>query len=264
MKFSEKEIASIIDIAKGAGDIILDYYKGNKSLSISTKDDDSPVTKADLAANNHIVKGLNSLFPNIPIISEENSISDNIEAAKNKNCFIVDPLDGTSSFIKGKDQFTVNIALTNNFNVVFGVIYLPVMDIMYYGGFENGSFKIKDFSAKNAQFQKIKVTSKQSDLIVICTQREPERTDIVNELEGRGISIKELVLASSSYKFCLIAEGKADFYPRRASINAWDIAAGHAIVNGSGGSVSDLSGKEILYKFKDDFRVPFFEVGSIK
>ncbi len=258
--FSKKEIDTICDIAGKAGKIIMNYYDNYKDLSITDKSDGSPVTKADLAANNFIVTQLNKIFPNIAIVSEENSKLSNVNAAKQDKYFLIDPLDGTSSFIKKSDEFTVNIALIDNGRSVFGVIYLPVKDVLYFTDINNNAYKINDFSKNSNNLIKIKNTNNKDNLVVICTQREPEKSEIIDDLNKKNIKVKQLMSVSSSYKFCLIAEGIADLYPRRASIKSWDIAAGHAIVNASGGSVLDLNKNEILYNVIDNFTVPFFQV----
>lgn len=258
--FLQNQVTQICDIAKEAGDVLLKYYRDYKSLDTVTKSDDSPVTKADLAANEFIIEKLQKLFPEIAIVSEENSERENLFAAKSDQFFMIDPLDGTSGFVKKSDEFSVNIALIKDGRAVFGVIYMPVQDIMYFTSHDKKAYKVENFSKENKKLTQIKVSNpKQGDaLIVICTKRDPEKSEIIHELKEKGVLIKELLHISSSYKFCLIAEGKADLYPRRASIKAWDIAAGHAIVKFAGGLLSDLSEKEVLYNFDENFNVPFF------
>jgi 3'(2'), 5'-bisphosphate nucleotidase len=258
---NKKEIDSILEIAKNSGDIIMEYYHDYKESNISLKKDDSVVTKADLSANDLITKELNKLFPNIDIVSEENSEEDNLKSSKNEQYFMVDPLDGTSSFIKKSDEFTVNIALIKNNKVIFGVIYLPARDLMYFTDEKSKSQKIENYSKSQNQLQEIKTASNKNNLRVICTKREPEKSEIIADLKNRNISVREVISISSSYKFCLIAEGKADLYPRKVNIKAWDIAAGHAIVNNAGGNmINSLTKKELEYKFTNDFTIPFFEV----
>src|SRR5690606_6262602 len=242
MMLSEKEIKNIVVIAKIAGDIILEFYKNHKEFSVTAKEDNSPVTQADLSANEFIIKELEALFPNIAIISEENSREENSKAAAEERYFIIDPLDGTESFIKKYHHFTVNIALIENCNPIFGVIYSPVLKTAHYT-FGNKSFKIEDFSGEISGFnnaKNIKVSDRKDGLIVICTKRETERSAVINHLKNRKVLVKEIYSIASSYKFCLIAEGKADLYLRYASINAWDVAAGQAIVNCAGGNMVDL------------------------
>lgn len=260
MILTENNIKNICDIAKEAGDITLKYYNQHiGETAISIKSDDSPVTEADSQANRFIIDNLKTLFPEIALVSEENTPEDNLDASKHKKFFIIDPLDGTSGFIKKSDEFSVNIALAEDGIVKFGAIYMPVHDIMYFTDHNDKSCKISDYSKKAPKLELIKTSSnKSSDITVICTKRDPEKSEIIAELESNNTSIKKLLHISSSYKFCLIAEGVADFYPRRANIKAWDIAAGHAIIKSAGGSITDLSQNELMYKFDNGFDMPFF------
>ncbi|MFT6219955.1 MAG: 3'(2'), 5'-bisphosphate nucleotidase [Rickettsiales bacterium] len=258
---NQNKISEILDIAKKAGDIILEYYQDYKKLDTIQKYDDSPVTKADLAANDLIIKELNILFPNIAIVSEENEEGANLKAAQEQQYFMIDPLDGTSSFIKKSDEWTVNIALIKDRSPIFGVIYLPARDLMYFTDENNKSWKIENYSQNKNQSESIKTASNKNNLIVICTKREPEKSEVIADLKNRNISVKEIISISSSYKFCLIADGSADLYPRKVNIKAWDVAAGHAIVNGAGGNmINFLNKKELEYKFDNSFDIPFFEV----
>jgi 3'(2'), 5'-bisphosphate nucleotidase len=259
--FNKKEIRKILEIAKDAGNIIMEYYLDYKDPDVSLKKDDSVVTTADLAANDLIIKKLGKLFPDIAIVSEENSEENNLKASKNDQYFMIDPLDGTSSFIKKSNEFTVNIALIKDSQPIFGVIYLPAKDLMYFTDENNQSQKIKNYSKNPDQANKIATANNKDNLIVICTKREPEKSEIIADLNNRNISVKEIISISSSYKFCLIAEGKADLYPRKVNIKAWDVAAGHAIVNAAGGSMINCNiKKELEYRLGNGFDIPFFEV----
>lgn len=244
----------------------MEYYDGHKEMNVTKKEDNSPVTKADLTANDLIISRLSEIFPSLPIVSEENKQEDNLSAMSNGEYFIIDPLDGTSSFIKKSGEFTVNIGFIRDQKPIFGVIYTPRKDEIHFTDENFTSRKITNFSRKNrnvinaADF--IKVSEKNSDLRIICTKREPEKSEIIADLKRRNISVKEIISVASSYKFCLIAEGKADFYPRKAMISAWDVAAGHAIVKGAGGKMTDIkTGKEVEYRFDNaDLTIPIFEV----
>lgn len=258
--FSKKEIDDILQIAKKAGDILIKYYHQH-DFSIIQKDDKSFVTQADIEANNLIISELKKIFPDIAIVSEENPEIENLRAAKNQKYFLIDPLDGTDGFIKKSDQFTVNIALIKNHHAIFGVIYLPATDIMYFNGHDNFAYKISNFSnKKDSNLQKINVTKNQNNLTVICTKREPEKSEIIAHLKQKNLDVRNFITISSSYKFCLIADGSADLYIRKASIKAWDIGAGHAIVKAAKGNVYDFNSKEIIYNFMENFNLPFFEV----
>ncbi len=256
----KEKIEKILQIAKEAGDAIMQYYHDYLKLEIVTKSDNSPVTQADLAANKIIVEGLLTLFPQVAVVSEENSEEENLVAAKNDKYFLLDPLDGTKSFIKKLDEFTVNIALIVDGKSVFGVVYLPAKDVIYFTNEKNQAIRIIGFSSANQGFSIITTSKNKNNLKVICTKREPEKSQIIAALSAKNITVSEVISISSSYKFCLIADGFADLYPRQASISAWDIAAGHAIVKCAGGNVFQFgSDKEIEYKFSDNFNIPFFE-----
>jgi 3'(2'), 5'-bisphosphate nucleotidase len=258
--FNKKEITSILKIAKNAGDTIMEYYLDYKDSDISLKKDGTVVTKADSAANELITQELKKLFPNIDIVSEENSEEDNLNASKKDQFFMIDPLDGTSAFVKKSDEFTVNIALIRKSKAIFGVIYLPAKDLMYFTDRNKNSQKIENYSKGQNHLQFIKTTNNKNNLRVICTKREPEKSEVITDLKSKNISIIEIISVSSSYKFCLIAEGKADLYPRKVNIKAWDVAAGHAIVNGANGNmINSLTKEELEYNLKKGFSVPMFE-----
>jgi 3'(2'),5'-bisphosphate nucleotidase len=248
---SNNDIFQIKSIAKNAGDIILDYYQSYQEQDTNYKNDGSEVTKADIAANDFINKELTRLFPDIPIVSEENTESDNFKAAKSPLYFLIDPLDGTQSFVKKQDEFTVNIALISNSRPIFGLIYLPVGNILYYTD--------ADFNAYKNDKQIFAVAASEK-YRVICTKREPEKSEILTYLNDNKINAESFLSVSSSLKFCQIAEGQADLYPRKVSIYAWDVAAGNAIVNASGGSMKDYYGEDISYKFTESFKIPQFVV----
>ncbi|MBL6785403.1 MAG: adenylyl-sulfate kinase [Rickettsiales bacterium] len=248
---SNNDIVKIKLIAKNAGDIILDYYQSYQEQDTNYKKDGSEVTKADIAANDFINNELIKLFPDIPIVSEENTESENFAAAKSPLYFLIDPLDGTQSFVKKQDEFTVNIALISNSKPIFGLIYLPVGNILYHTD--------ADFNAYKNDKQIFAVAASEK-YRVICTKREPEKSEILTYLNDNNINAESFLSVSSSLKFCQIAEGQADLYPRKVSIYAWDVAAGNAIVNASGGSMKDYYGADISYKFTESFKIPQFVV----
>lgn len=240
---------SLVDIAKQAGDAILKHYEGVASVTI--KADKSPVTDADIAAHTIITNALTKLTPEIPVISEENEIF--LDSAKLPTRFwLVDPLDGTKSFIKKTGEFTVNIGLIENNKPVMGVVYVPVKGDMYFTG-EDGAAYQKMYNHKNPR--KIQVRTPPKDgLVVVASQshRNPETDDYIKTLK-----VKELISAASSLKFCVIASGGADVYPRLGTTMEWDTAAAHAILEAAGGSVHTLEGGAFTYG-KPEFRNGYF------
>lgn len=257
--FSQQQIAEILQVIKESGVVAMKYFNDSIRLSVAIKDDGSKVTNADIAVNDIICSKLNSLFPQIAIISEEADIEQNKQTSKSTKFFLVDPIDGTNSFIRKSDEFSINVALIANKEVIFGAIYMPAKDFLYYTDHNNEAIKVSGFCDPNAKLEKIATSQKKDDLVVICTKREPEKSQIIAELEER--SVKEIISVSSSYKFCLIAQGVADLYPRRINISAWDVAAGHAIVKAAGGNMYDhFTKQEVKYDLQKTSSVVFFDV----
>lgn len=241
-----------IKAAIEAGHAILDIYE--KDFKIESKEDASPLTEADLASNKVIISHL--ITTGIPIISEENK-SISYEDRKNwDSCWIVDPLDGTKEFIKRNGEFTVNIALTKENKPVLGVIYVPVTKELYFGTEELGmayKLRISDFSSLKAiiaNADEIEPNKQWGETVRVVGSRShmnEDTLDYIKSLESNGKST-EIVSKGSSLKFCLVAEGKADVYPRFAPTMEWDTAAGQAICNAVGVKVIDqASGEEMKY-----------------
>jgi len=216
--------STVVSIAINAGNAIMQFY--DEPIEVEHKSDDSPLTKADLAAHHVIVDGLKTDTPDVPVISEEGGIADYSERKEWSRYWLVDPLDGTKEFIKKNGEFTVNIALIENNIPVFGVVHIPATGVTYVGYKSEGSFKID----KNGNRQKI--YSEAPDLSkpvrVVCS-RSHGNSDMERVLAEKGIEIGEQVPAGSSLKFCLLAEGKADVYPRLGPTMEWDTGAGDAV-----------------------------------
>ncbi len=235
-------------IARQAGAIIMRYYEGG--VDVMHKEDDSPVTEADIAANAYIVEQLSALTQEIPIVAEE---SDNTahDPAGMAQFWLVDPLDGTKSFIARRGQFTVNIGLVEEGVPVLGVIYVPVQDVLYYTGEDGQAYKQEADGAPE------RITCRmpgEDGLVVVASKshRTQETNDFIAEL-----SVAEVVSAASSLKFCLVAEGKADIYPRFGTTMEWDTAAGHAVLLAAGGQVTHPDGAAFGYG-KPEFRNTYF------
>jgi 3'(2'), 5'-bisphosphate nucleotidase len=230
----DNNIEKLKSIAIKAGMIVMSYYK--KNLEIQVKSDSSPLTKADLESNAYIVEELYKLDSNIPIIAEENQ--DNSQIKINDKFWLVDPLDGTAGYIEQNDQFAINIALTTKQNPIFGIIYIPVLEELFYNigsrAYKQVGNKITEIQT-NKNYQKPIITASAS---ATCS----ETKDFIAKLEP-----SKIINMSSAIKFCLVAEGKADIYPRFKRTMEWDSAAGHAIVNAAGGKVVDANGDKLLY-----------------
>lgn len=217
-----------IKLAKKAGVKILEFYTDD--MQITSKKDDSPLTKADLAAHHIIVDGLQALTPDIPIISEESGVPDYEERKNWDKFWIVDPLDGTKEFIKRNGEFTVNIALIEDGEPILGVVYTPAMDLLYYAEKGIGAFKQVGDNDPEQIFSKRADKSQQLSLIESRSHGSQELEDY---LKKENLNIIERVKSGSSLKICLVAEGKADFYPRLAPTMEWDVAAGDCVYRNS-------------------------------
>ena len=238
-----------------AGKAIMAIYSGN-DFEVEAKNDESPLTKADLKANDIINEYLEKT--DIPIISEENKQTDFSERKKWESCWIVDPLDGTKEFIKRNGEFTVNIAFASKNLVEFGVIYVPAQETIYYGF--NGrswkqelkSLKSEDFNHdKSEQIRPAKIDGK-IRVVGSRSHMNDDTTEFISEIKKKYSEEIEVVSRGSSLKFCLVAEGNADIYPRFAPTMEWDTAAGQAICKAVGLKVIDKeSGEELQYNRKN-------------
>lgn len=223
------QIDELINISIEAGNEILRYYK--EDIQIVRKEDDSPLTKADLAAHNVIVDSLKDLNSGIPVISEEGGIPDYQERSGWHSYWLVDPLDGTKEFIKKNGEFTVNIALIEDGNPVIGVVHVPAKKITYIGQKSTGSYKRDPDGNKTRIFSS---RPKEKQPVTIVSSRSHGASDTEERLQEMGIKVGKSVEAGSSLKFCLVAEGLADVYPRFGPTMEWDTAAGDAVFRYSG------------------------------
>tara|TARA_Y100001970_G_C14103105_1_gene786598 strand:- start:59 stop:808 length:750 start_codon:yes stop_codon:yes gene_type:complete len=235
----------ILNIAFSAGTSILEAKR--KIIEINYKNDKSPVTNADRIANEIITKKLNILTPKIYVVSEENK---NNTLIKNETFWIVDPLDGTKEFIKGSDEFTVNIALIKNTKPVFGLIYAPSKNLTYFTKNANSYRLLGNNSEKKIETAKNKPYYKTA--LMSNSHYNKNTTEYIKKNE-----IPFIKKVGSSLKFCLIADGEGDIYPRFGRTMEWDTAAGQAIVEAAGGKVELLNGKPLTYG-KKSFINPSF------
>ena len=258
---NNKLLLDICNVAIEAGNEILNFY--NNDIEVTHKEDLSPLTKADLASNKIILESLTKLNSNIPILSEESLVDWSIR--KNwKKYWLVDPLDGTKEFIKKNGEFTVNIALIEDNNPILGVVYVPAKSLLYLAEKNKGSFKTntKDKLENFEGIQKILVSSQTNRARVIGSRSHSNAT--FDNWVKEKFPNADIVQAGSSLKFCLIAEGKADIYPRFGPTSEWDIAAGHMIVNEAGGKIRTFQNDSIKYNTKENIINPeFYAIGNI-
>jgi len=246
----------VVKLALLAGEATLPFWRAD--VAVSNKADDSPVTAADLAAHRVIADGLQALAPQIPVLSEEDCDIPLATRSGWQRWWLVDPLDGTKEFIAGSEEFTVNIALIENAEVVFGVVAMPTNGRCYFGGREFGAWKTE----RNEEARPIQVRNAppaQERFTVVASRRHssPEQEAL---LAGLGSAVGELELANigSSLKFCLLAEGSADCYPRLAPTSQWDTAAAQGVLEGAGGEVIGLDGLPFRYPPRESLLNPFF------
>lgn len=233
----------LIQIARLAGERILEVY--GRDFQVEFKDDKSPLTEADRASHQTIVDGLQELDSSIPILSEEGQDIPYRERAEWKRFWLVDPLDGTKEFIKRNGEFTVNIALVEDGYPVLGVIYAPVMGVVYYGEQGYGAIKIES----DAEARKIATVHPSDSSITMVESRShpsPELESFMNRLSRTYESVHR-ISKGSSLKFCAVAEGAAHLYARMGPTMEWDTAAGQAIVEAAGGTVTLLNGRRMHY-----------------
>jgi 3'(2'), 5'-bisphosphate nucleotidase len=222
-----------------AGKEILKLYK--KEIAIEYKDDKSPVTDADKKADDIIVRGLKDKFPEIPVLSEESS--DDYSRLGERYCFVVDPLDGTKEFINRNDEFTVNIALTECGLPVLGVIYVPVYDELYHAAKSLGAW-----SFINGREERLFVSQRTKDIRLAKSRfhHTPELDKLI-----AANRIKNVIVAGSAYKGCLLARGDVEVYYRFGKTMEWDTAAMDIIVTEAGGFFSGIDGKDFIYNKKN-------------
>ena len=243
--FPHPLLAPVIELAHQAGVAILPFWRAD--VAVTAKADDSPVTAADLAAHHLILAGLTALDPSIPVLSEEDAdIPQNVRATWQR-WWLVDPLDGTKEFISGSEEFTVNIALIEQGRVVFGVVSMPSNGRCYFGGTGLGAWRAEP--GAEAQPIRVRDTPPPAQPFTVVASRRHSSPEQERLLAGLGASLGELHLANigSSLKFCLLAEGAADCYPRLAPTSQWDTAAAQGVLEGAGGEVLDLDGAPFCY-----------------
>jgi len=253
-----KLLPEIRRIAKQAGEKIMEVY--DAGFEVETKEDNSPVTTADLAANDLIEAELKKLSPLFPILSEESANVPFEERATRETYWLVDPLDGTKEFINRRDSFTVNIALIHKNKSVLGVIYAPALGVSYYACSGHGSYKE---TAENGE-QKIKARALAPKPTFAGSRSHPgkELAAFLENYENDKGEF-ELVSIGSSLKMCMIAEGTADLYPRLWLTSEWDTAAAHCIVDEAGGQLVKTDMSPLLYNTKDSLLNPyFFTIGN--
>jgi len=247
-------IVPVKEIARLAGEIIRHIYENTTTIHYKRKDDDSPLTLADRAANAFIVQELNKLEVKYPIISEESALPPYSERKKYDVFWMVDPLDGTKEFIKRNGEFTVNIALIEKRRPVLGVVYAPMLNEMYWAVKGEDAFMNKDGDVKRLTAKLFSL--EQDKLRVVCSR---SHLNDATQKELDALKDPTLKKIGSSLKLMLLASGEADYYPRMGPTMEWDIAASQIILEEAGGSIiSEYTGQPIVYN-KENLRNPHFK-----
>ena len=238
-------VENLINTFLSAGEVSIDLRK--KGLTKKIKSDNTPISNGDLEVNKIILKKLKELTPEIPIVSEE--MSENKSVENLKDFWLVDPIDGTYDYINNRDEFTINAALILHRKPVAGLIYAPAKKRMFYSYGQDKAFELID--KKKVRLNGSKYFDKDKIKFISYSNKiKPEIDQIYRKLD-----VKQHTKMKSSLKFCVVATGEYDGYVAEPRACEWDIAAGHAILEHSGGSVTDFENKEILYG-KKDFKNP--------
>jgi 3'(2'), 5'-bisphosphate nucleotidase len=241
----------VVALAKKAGEQVLNIYNGN--YTIEYKADRSPITIADIAAHKLICQGLNRLTPEIPILSEELGTIDLEKYRRWRRYWLIDPLDGTKEFLERNGEFTLNIALIEEHLPVLGVVYAPAFACCYFAEKESGAFK--QVAQAPPQSLQLALGKKNAPVTLIISRRH-EVTSMQSFFTQ--FPVLNIIRCGSALKFCWVAEGFADVYPRFSPTCEWDTAAGQCILQEAGGTVIDRQGQILRYNTKSSLHNPAF------
>lgn len=249
----EKLVAEMRRLALEAGDKIMEIY-GQDDFEVKSKSDDSPVTAADEAADAIISDGLRAAFPEVMLVTEEQAAT---HSAKGDTFLIVDPLDGTKEFVHRRGDFTVNIALVEGGVPTRGVVYAPAKSRMFFTQAGGQSVEeVGEFAKDQVGETKVISVSNPDNTALMVVASKSHRDQATDDYIGK-YGVRDMTSAGSSLKFCLVATGEADLYPRLGRTMEWDTAAGHAVLNGAGGAVVRFDDLMPLTYGKEDFANPF-------
>lgn len=244
-------LPAVADLARQAGEKILAIY--DTEFGVELKDDDSPLTAADLAAHGALCAGLGALTPDLPVFSEEAADIPFTIRSGWRRYWLIDPLDGTREFVKRNGEFTVNIALIEDHRPILGVVHIPVKGVTYFAARGQGAFR--QHTGKTAEVIRTRKTSAVALALAGSRSHATERQNRFMEILGGNAKLRSI---GSSLKFCLVAEGGVDLYPRFGPTSEWDTAAAHCIVLEAGGIVTDLDFRPLEYNRKESVINPDF------
>jgi 3'(2'), 5'-bisphosphate nucleotidase len=250
MTSTQALLRPVLEIVAEASTAIMEVY--GSSHDVDYKADDSPITRADRAAHDILARRLGALAPTIPVLSEESEDLHEFAARRGlKQLWLVDPLDGTKEFIGRNGEFTVNVALIQDHRPVLGVVAAPALGVTYYAAEGAGAFRVE----RDAAPESISVRPAADPVVVVGSRSH--RGDSLDGLLQR-IGSCELRPMGSALKFCIVAEGAADFYPRLGPTSEWDTAAAQAVLEVAGGAVTTLTGEPLRYNARDTLLNPHF------
>lgn len=255
----EKLLPEALQLARTAGDSIMAIYN-TADFDVDMKADNSPLTKADLAAHAILEPGLQKLIAGVPVLSEEGELPPWEIRKQWQRYWIIDPLDGTKEFIKRNGEFTVNIALIENGEPILGVVHVPALNISYSGIKNVGASKYENGHQTAIHTRKIQADSGEPVAVVASRSHGADAVDALLAKISATLGDVALKNMGSSLKLCLVAEGAADIYPRLALTSEWDTAAAQAVVEAAGGQVLTDKLAVMRYNTKDDILNPFFYV----
>ncbi|MGA9854601.1 MAG: 3'(2'),5'-bisphosphate nucleotidase CysQ [Gammaproteobacteria bacterium] len=247
----EQLLGPLLEIAAHASERILKIY-ATTDFQVDIKDDRSPVTTADRAAHEAILQSLQRLTPDLPVLSEESHHIPFSERRRWDSYWLVDPLDGTKEFISKNGDFTINIALIQKHAPVVGLVHIPVENLSYYGVVGAGAYRRETGGAPQA----IRVRPQAGETVRVVASRSHRGPLLDGYLAKLGAH--ETLSRGSALKFCLVAEGAADVYPRLGPTSEWDTAAGHAVLLAAGGHVMAVDGSPLRYNTKESLLNPQF------
>ena len=254
-------VKPLLELGRMAGEAICEHYHGPDAADFESKGDDSPLTSADLAADRILQQGLNALVPNLPVLSEESGPQVGAERRQWPRYWLIDPLDGTREFLGRTGEFMINIALIDNHRPVLGLIHLPLRQLGYVGIPGVGARCYQQGAGGKWSWRALRARPLEAGrpLVVLASKRHRNRQlhfclDWLAEHWGEC----ERHNSGSALKFCQLAEGRGDFYPRFTPCCEWDIAAGQALLEGAGGCLLDVSGQPVRYNLKASLYSPHF------
>ena len=254
MPVNQSLVADVVALARRAGDAILGVY--GQQFEVTNKADQSPLTLADTQSHDIIVAGLRALTPDVPVLSEEASDIPYSERRQWQRYWLVDPLDGTKEFVSRNGEFTVNIALIDGHDAVLGVVHVPVTGTTYTGVQNVGATR------QSGRDTAVRIDTTKTAPTPLRIVGSRSHRDSVLDRYLPQLEPYQLVAVGSSIKFCLVAEGSADFYPRFGPTSEWDTAAAQAVVEAAGGRVIQTDGQRLRYNAKAEVLNPHFLVSG--